>query len=381
LIVTFSSCIVVKERTFNQGKYLDSHSNSVDIYENKNAGLFYPIMDLQPHENVKGRITKLLLVEFKNDPDLYMIELQEVNDGSISGRIALIYKHKNTQVDVYYTPGLKLNLAGYTSLLNNVTLNENNFSSTFENTDKGLFASLNLTDRNNRKIELSIRENKKKMKSHGLLAPIGSGSKLPDKFPFIYLKGFTMIKQKGTGITVKIDEKNRTIDKIPALVNFEKVYNAKYSFENVMIEWNKNINTILKPLDYRNKEALMSYQENKYELIDNNGHPEIKSISKNIEENTVKIHFSPAIPDLLNLKNNSKIKGNFAIQIDSITGITGGNYKIYNSNDTIHFDLFLQKGWQPMPGKLWLKSYNWKCDIIKTKPNIKIETNWKRINN
>jgi hypothetical protein len=37
-----------------------------------------------------------------------------------------------------------------------------------------------------------------------------------------------------------------------------------------------------------------------------------------------------------------------------------------------------QIGWQPMPGKLWMKTYLWNCDIETEGDNLKVDSKWSR---
>jgi hypothetical protein len=372
-------CVIIKESSFQQEKYLDSRKNNpIELYKTNDAqkDKFLPIMDFHPHSNVRGIITKLLLIEFLNHPDYYMIELQEVIDGESIGMVALIYGHNNEIVDIYFTNQLALNKREYESLLNRVTVQESDFESTLELNSNGLSASLLLKDRNGINIELEIRENRAMKEPKGLLAPIGSGSIRPDKFPFIYLKGFTMIKQKGTICSLKIGGKDYIIDRIPALVDFEKVYNAKYSFENLLIDWNKNYDGTVHPISIKKGQTLVSYETWDYFLNTNEGFIEIDAISTTVNDKSFTLYFSPAIPNLMNLQSDIFVDGKFAVQIDDISSVLGGVYKIETDKNRLNFEMQFEKGWQPMPGRLWIKDYKWTLELEQSDSQYFINTYW-----
>ncbi|MDO8896432.1 MAG: hypothetical protein Q7V19_02195, partial [Bacteroidales bacterium] len=376
LLIILNSCIVIRESSFNQDRYLGKKiENPVGIYSNKSQkNSFLPIMDFYPHGNVRGVITKLMLVEFKNHPEYYMIELQEVTDGDSIGMEALIYGHNNELIDIYYTNHLVLNIKGYESLLNKVTIQKTDFEANLALSSNGLSASLSLKDKNGKAIELEIKENKKVKPAKGILAPIGNVSKNPDKFSFIFLKGIIFIKQKGTEFSLKIDGKDFAMAKIPLLFDYEKVYNAKYSFDNVMIDWNSNIDGVINVKKIDNNQIIVPHETWNYCIKRNNDFIEIDSITTTVNNKKFVLHFSPPIPDLACLKDETLLEGKFAVQIDNITAIVGGNYKVKTENNTVLFDMQFEKGWQPMPGKLWLKDYKWTLALKQNDGKYNIQT-------
>jgi hypothetical protein len=381
LLVVMQNCIVIEESSFNQEKFLASEPNNTNIYELKHENAFLPIMRLTPHSNVSGIFTKLLLVEFNKHPDYYMIELQEVKDGDVLGMIVLLYAHNNEMVDIYYTNDLTLRKDEYESLLNKVTLQKTDFKANLELKPSGINAYLLMTDKNGKQIELNIEENRKKVHTNGLLAPIGSGSTSPEKFPFIYLKGFSLIKQKDTNISLMIDGKDCEISKIPAFVNYEKVYNAKYSFDNFLLDLNKNADTLLVAQMVNQGQTNIDYESWNYVLNRNSDFIEISSISTSIDNKEFSILFSPSIPNLLNLKDSVAINGKFAVQLDSIKSILGGIYTIETTNTgDITIEMSFEKGWQPMPGKLWMKNYYWVCNLHKDGENFREKSYWLKTN-
>ena len=95
----------------------------------------------------------------------------------------------------------------------------------------------------------------------------------------------------------------------------------------------------------------------------NNSHPEIRCVKRIDSNSEMRIAFSPAIPDIVSLKIDTEIEGHFSISVDEVKGIMGGVYSVKKNKDGVIFKMNPQKGWQPMPGKLWMKTYFWNCDI------------------
>ena len=91
------------------------------------------------------------------------------------------------------------------------------------------------------------------------------------------------------------------------------------------------------------------------------------------------ILFSSPIPDIILLKDNTEILGHFSLSVDEVKGIMGGIYSVKKDNDSINLQINPQKGWQPMPGKLWIKTYLWNCDMKIVEDILQVKSKWSRI--
>ena len=89
-------------------------------------------------------------------------------------------------------------------------------------------------------------------------------------------------------------------------------------------------------------------------------------------------NFSPPIPEIASLKDNTLIKGYFSLSVDVVTGIMGGIYTLKKIDDFINIKMNPKKGWQPIPGRLWVKTYIWDCHIENSNGTYKIRTKWLR---
>lgn len=69
-------------------------------------------------------------------------------------------------------------------------------------------------------------------------------------------------------------------------------------------------------------------------------------MGKKIESNgEMKLTFSPPIPDIISLKDNTEILGHFSLSVDEVNGIMGGIYLVKKNNDSIKLQINPQKGW------------------------------------
>ncbi|MEW9094354.1 MAG: hypothetical protein AB2417_04645 [Clostridiaceae bacterium] len=368
--------MVPENNPVNEEKYLGDKKNNPSIYEMEKNKYIYPLIKFKDEQVI---IEKLCLIDFDGDTTYKAIELQQVKQENLIYYIVLIGRHDG-ESDIYYTKGLKINGDKYKSLLNKVTLYEvDSMKVQFDVTEKGIDAYLSLKDKENRIIEFKIKENKKKVDSFGLIAPVGIMSDRPDKFPIIYLKKFNMVEQKHTDIFVKIDGKALNPIKLFPLCNFKRVYLARYSYFNNIKELNNDYTGIIEPIEITTDVDEIEIDDCIYSININNTHPEIKCVKKIDSNSEMKITFSPPIPDIISLKDNTEILGHFSLSVDEVKGIMGGIYLVKKNNDSIKLQINPQKGWQPMPGKLWVKTYLWNCDIKIVDDILQVKSKWSRI--
>jgi hypothetical protein len=369
--------MVPENNPVNEEKYLGNKKNNSSIYEAGKKKYIYPIIKFKDEQVV---IEKLCLIDFQGDTTYKAIELQQVKQENSIYYIILMGRHDG-ESDIYYTKGLTIDEDKYKSLLNKVTLYKVDFIKVqFDVTEKGIDVYLSLRDKENRIIEFKIKENKNKLDSFGLIAPVGIMSDSPDKFPVIYLKKFNMVEQKHTDIFVKIDGKELKPIKLFPLCNFKRVYLARYSYFNNIKELNNNYTGIIEPIEFNKDEDEIKIGNCIYSINTNDTHPEIKCVRRIDSNSEMKITFSPPIPDIVSLKDNTEILGHFSLSVDEVKGVMGGTYLVKKNNDSIKLQINPQKGWQPMPGKLWIKTYLWNCDIKIVNDTLQVKSKWSRIN-
>lgn len=368
--------MVPENNPINEEKYLGDKANSPLIYEIGKKKYIYPIIKFKDEQVT---IEKLCLIDFQGDTTYKAIELQEVKQENLIYYIVLIGRYDG-ESDIYYTKGLKIHGDKYKSLLNKVTLYEvDSIEVQFDVTEKGIDAYLSLRDKENRIIEFKIKENKNKLDSFGLIAPVGSMSDRPDKFPIIYLKKFNMVEQKHTDIFVNIDGKALKPIKLFPMCNFKRVYLARYSYFNNIKELNNDYIGIIEPIEITTDIDEIKMDDCIYSININNTHPEIKWVKRIDSNSEMKLTFSPPIPDIISLRDNTEILGHFSLSVDEVKGIMGGIYLVKKNNDSIKFQISPQKSWQPMPGKLWVKTYLWNCDIKIVDDVLQVKSKWSRI--
>lgn len=371
----FPLLMMIDNQPLKEEVYLGNKTNDSSIYEQKSKQNIYPLIKFE--KNLTD-VKKLCLFDFTGDDIYKSFELQQVQQENKNYYVLIAYRQDEV-VDIYYDKGLKVSEDNYKALMNQVSLMETDFSKIdFDVTEKGLNAYVEMTDKQNRKIEFKVKENKTSINKDGIIAPIGDRGKNPEYFPIIYLKNFNFVQQNDVDISVNIDGKNLEPEKLIPLFNYKRVYLSRYSDSNNIKRLNPNYSGVIKPVEVSKGADEVKFEDNSYLITENDGHPEIKQVKSIYENSEMRLTFSPALPDLSSLKDNTQIQGRFSLGVDDVTGIMGGEYSIDKSNGSIKFQLKPQEGWQPMPGTLWMKTYLWNCDIKIDGENLIVDSKWTR---
>ena len=360
IILKFST-VKLKDMFIDQRKYLGKRENSLKIYDSPSRNLI-----LSPFNMSFDPMDRLLIVNFEEDPIYYGIELQIFRKLDIEYPLVIMYR-KDNMMDIYYTNEIVIKekkkvLADLVSIVSFNQLNDIEFIFQFD--EMGLDAYLFLEDKLEKEIEFKIKENTPGRELASILAPNSAVSTKPEHFPIVLLNKFGMVIKTHTEILVKIHGVLRKPTEMPVQINRMNAYLAHYSLEPIICNWNNDFSGSINPIILNPPTLNVSDNSLTYHLIKNSDYSEIKKISgKDEKGRTVSIEFSPALPNLLCLKDNSKVKGRFSCEIDEKEGIFAGKYDLSRTGDTIDLSIHPTKGWQPFSGKLWLKMYKWNSKI------------------
>ena len=359
-------------------KYLGKRENSLKIYDRPPRNMI-----LSPFNLTFDSIDRLLIVNFEDDSIYHSIELQVFNKIDKEYPLVIMYR-KDNRMDIYYTNEIviKNRKKVITDLLANASFNQlDDIEYKFQFDEMGLDAYLFLKDKLGKEIEFKIKENTSGRELISILAPISAVSKKPEYFPIVFLNKFGMVIKENTEIFVKIHGFLRNATEMPVRMNKMSYYSARYSLKPIISNWNNNFSGNINPIILNPPTLNISNENITFSLVKNHDYYEIEKISGKDEENhTVSFEFSPALPNLLSLRSNLKVKGRFSCIIEEIKGVFAGEYYLTRTGDTIEFSIQPTKGRQPFPGKLWLKTYNWISKIqIYAIDDIKINSYWRRI--
>lgn len=361
--------INTKDTAVDPEKFLGNKSNPASIYSGPSEGVFY-----SPVNIAVANMDKLMLVDFKDDPEYVSIELQTFDDARGRGARVILYHHQGP-ADSYYTDSVFVMrpLEGHPFRI------EPDIAYHFEVTPSGLDASMKMKDYRGKSVGFQIRETSRKKWSKGFLAPIGAGEAISfPYFPFFHMKDMNFVSRSGTEISVQIDGVERKPQNLPVPVNLEFVYLSRYTPAPIIACWNTPQDGILQPFDPGKSQE---YRDglSRYELADNEGHSEIRRMIGTNERHRVEFEFSPAIPDLSALKDGFTMSGRFCAGADETPGIIAGDYRIVRHGKMVDMEIQPQKGWQPISGKLWVKRWVWKGTIFfGENKEVTIKSKWIR---
>jgi|GEM_PF-1280847 len=371
-ILFFSSCINIKPTFTDQDKFFSSEPEKTDlsVYGSPPSAGVLPIFNSNCHSGNIYEIKKLALSNFKGDSIYHQIEMQEIVYNGETIVIVLIYQHDDKMIDIYYPDEIVLSKANFEKLLNHVEMCPSTYESSFCLTDHGFEMKLNLTDKFGRLIWIDFSENKPGGEFISLIAPIGSGTKEPQYFPFIFIDKFGFLRKNCGTSSLKIGKSEMKLDKIP----FTPYYLTRYSLETTLAEWLPNTEKVMQLSD------TMPAMGNTYQVVNNGGYIELATQTFNYYGRNFHVNYMPPIPDLLALKDNQNIEGKFCARTDSVSGIMAGTYSITKKDGKISMKIEPEKGWQPYPGKLWLKTYRWEATILpENSKEVKVKTEWNRV--
>ena len=90
----------------------------------------------------------------------------------------------------------------------------------------------------------------------------------------------------------------------------------------------------------------------------------------------MQLHFAPALPAMLHLKEGAEVSGKFAISVDKTPGIIAGTYKVIRENFDVKLLIELKDAYQPVGGDKWVSAYSWGSVINLKEENPQMDTKW-----
>lgn len=366
----------IKPVVVDHNKFLGNKVNDSVIYDKGSKGYFYSPMNIS-----FDYMSRLMLISFENDPLFYEVELQTIHANNKEYPVVILYKNDESQ-EVYYTDkGIldKYKISNKKVLPNPSFYLLDDIDYRFGFTKTGLDVFLSLVDNENNIIEYKVKENKEHDEISAILAPIGASKPNPKNFPFIFLEKFGVVFKENTEIYIKINDISRKISDFPVRVHRSERYLVRFSLNPIIAYWNNEFYGTIAPIK-GSSDSFVKDNNIEYNLEINDNHFEIKKISA-IDELGHKLffEFSPALPDLISLKDTIHLQGKFSTGINDRLGVLAGTYEIQRMQNKVMITINPTKGWQPFPGKLWVKSYFWTAQLeISAEQKIKLVSGWKR---
>ncbi len=348
-VLFISGCTFIKDTSVDTEVFMNKKNHQANIYSSPSKGLIY-----SPFTMHIDNAEKLILFDFKGNDRYKFLECQFYNNEEYGEGIVCMLMRHDDRLEMYHTDGLtmKQQLYYFDSLQRSIPVNIFNPEYAFNYINGQLDFNLKFKDKYGNSISASLSgyypEN------IDFIVPVGLVNynySFYSSFPIFYMKEMNFLNTKEGEASVSINDSIYPVKKIPGLVNWKTLYMARWSFNPIFILWNENHNKTLEGLakeDFTNDSI-------SYKVDDQSGYMEIESIKFRKEKHSGEIEFSPNLPELLCLKENIEISGRFIINVDEKRGVYGGDYSINRKGNEIILKLEPTKGYQPSPGKTWVK--------------------------
>jgi len=355
---------------------------------------------LQPFHIDIDPMERLLLINIEKDPDSVYIgfEPQVFNDPKNGKGHLVIGWRVDGRVDVYYQQSLHMDPTKYDIAgkgLAHMIPTTMDFAY-YEVLDFGVDAHYEFKDLRGRSVKLLIQErHPRKRQPFGLLAPMGDAAESPSAMPLVLLHDFYFVRRNNTVIEVAIDGRKHKPDRLPILMDFTKMYFARYSPDPLIATFNPS-----------QREAPCNVHEvdDQTKLIEADGHTihfersngalRIDRIHYYSGTHPISLHFIKGFPDLLSLEMGAFYQDQFIIEGDPSTGKIAGHYHVKVEVDHITLQLIPSGGWKPKIDKFslrfmytvakvfkkWPSTYQWEARIsCTTQDGFIINSEWERI--
>jgi hypothetical protein len=246
-------------------------------------------------------------------------------------------------------------------------------------------------DRYNRNISLKIDQQKlgKKASFKSMLAPASLATH-HQYFPLIFLSNMS-IADKKTEVNVSINGEKKELLKIPVLGADMIIYGKNTAGFYLFLETNKRQ---LKIFELSENNTTIKIEQQNYEkenaeffdisdkivithiLKKNGNYSEISESKYSWKGHSMQLHFAPALPAMLHLKEGAEVSGKFAISVDKTPGIIAGTYKVIRENFDVKLLIELKDAYQPVGGDKWVSAYSWGSVINLKEENPQMDTKW-----
>ncbi|WP_027338910.1 hypothetical protein [Halonatronum saccharophilum] len=355
------------------------------IYDKEPSGVIFSPFNLE-----FSSMDKLLLINFEEGSDQIYSGLEPQ---IIDGKLRIIAWRNDGFVDVYQQPSMlsvdNLDVAGK-GLANFLERDMEDFK--FEINSKGVDLYFSFEDKKGREVEARIKEKGDKViKPFDLLAPVGGSSENPSYLPLYFLYDFYFVRRAGTESIIKIAGKKQEVENLPFFLDWSRCYFTRYSSDPFLVEWNADYEGSLSPLGPRTDGEVWD-EDVRYSIRENNGYYEIEGMSISQGEHQLRIDFSPAIPDIIALKDGVIISGKFLVSTSrEKAGSISGDYQIDRVGEEVLIEINPSGGWKPKISKWelrfiyffgsdffkdWPKPYNWTARINLEGDQVTMNSKW-----
>jgi hypothetical protein len=285
---------------------------------------------------------RLLVADFKGDPEFVGIEPQ-VFDDAVNGKGMRVLRYrKDGRVDVYWQPGVRVDRSAFV-----VGAGIGDFAEVpigparFEITERGVDLHVAFTDAQGREMDLRVLEDAPGKRGFPLLAPVGADIRKPLQLFLVYMPGIDLVRRAGTLVVGSIGGRQLRPASLPILLRGRRVLFIRYAVRPVIGTLNPPMS---RPVIVELPAPGSVEVDGMMVVADRDGR--IARISAAQGPDHVEVGFLPGFPDLSGLPRDGSASGRWSIRIADVP-ITGGSYSASREGDRVTVELDVTERWKP----------------------------------
>lgn len=289
-----------------------------------------------------GELACMLNFELADHPVYDGCELQWFDDAVHgTGMLAFLSRRDGRQVDYYLQRGLRVDRGGYEIGGGTGSWNEIDFDvARLSVTDEGVHAEVGFTDRDGRRIEVSVDDRDgRPRRPGGLLAPVSAGIDRPTGLLLVWLPRFDLVRATRGAPAIRIDGISASTGRLPGM-RLHRRHLVKYAAPVVPVELNRAHEGPLRA----------PAEDQQIRLDPDGGVAELGAESTN--GHSARLLLDPAVPSVAGLPDGSTATGRWHVEVDGVR-LTGGSWSAARQGDDVTVGLDVDERWKP--GRLpWL---------------------------
>jgi hypothetical protein len=342
-----------------------------------------------PFELFHDPMERLLIVNFRGDPEYDGIELQVFDDEVKGHGLAALMYRTDGKLDWYMTPGLALDREAASVGAGLGEWVTQDFPYRLDIGTHGVDAEVHFSLHDGRQVELAVTEHRRTPGRHiDLLAPLGVGIERPTFLPYFVMFGIDLVRRGGTDVTMRIAGADRELERIPVPIPYSGrlCYLARYCDEPFIMRINPAISGPARTVD----PAAGGGGGERLAFIEREGHAELARLSVSAAGHEAWLELDPALPDLAALADGATSNGRFAIGSDDLQMIAG-DITIVRAGQEATLTMQPTEPWRPAGGALvwltlrmfpsffrtWTTTYRWEATLSLAE-TAKIRSSWSR---
>lgn len=297
----------------------------------------------------------MLNFEIADDPVYSGLEVQRFDDAIHGAGVAvLLVRRADRKVDVYRSPGLRLDPAGYGIHAGVGEWREAGIEpATLDVTSTGTLCDIALTDSDGRRVEVRVDDRGGRPRRPGaLLAPVGAAIEQPTSMLIVWMPRFDLLHARGREPEIVIDGRRATTGRLPmARLHHRRLIKAAVDLVVVQV--------------------CPAVEQMTIET------ERVAQAGARCDGHEATLVLDPAMPDLGGLADGAAVSGAWRLAVDDQPSLVSGTWSARRSGDRVDLGLDSTAPWRPGPlpwlmrivtrvvptFRQWPTTYRWRATV------------------